>query len=365
MKQKSITTDDSTDAKPPPSPPTHYAIRSTRVLLPPAPFSQFLRTHSPSTPNSSSSSSSSSAPPHRLVEAVIVVKDGKIENVYDFEMGSSSTPIKIPKTLQIFDYGNLVIMPGIVDAKVHLCDPGVFQKPPEPVSCFLQPPPPPTRATDQPPSPPPPLEVELESWEGFNSGTRAAAAGGVTFLADFPCFGHSRPTTNTLNLKNKIDAAKGKCHVDVAFYGLATPENIRQTDSTATATATDPDNDNDNDNDNINSLTALLDLGAIGVVAYLSRQSISVPGLRGSEWNNCLELLNNYALNNSKSNRRIPVMLGPVLMGAKRLQIVDPYVFLNSPYERIKARAPTMGAMVVNNAWGRCSQTSSLDNSPR
>lgn len=47
-------------------------------------------------------------------------------------------------------FGSLVIMPGIVDSHVHINEPG---------------------RTD---------------WEGFNTGTRAAAAGGVTTIVDMP-----------------------------------------------------------------------------------------------------------------------------------------------------------------------------------
>ncbi|CAI2168933.1 18299_t:CDS:2 [Funneliformis geosporum] len=89
---------------------------------------------------------------------------------------------------QFFDVGNNVIMPGLIDAHVHLNEPG---------------------RTD---------------WEGFESGTKAAAAGGVTTVIDMP-LNSIPPTTNVHNLQEKIRAAKGKCWVDVGFYGGIIPEN--------------------------------------------------------------------------------------------------------------------------------------------
>ncbi|CAG8648943.1 17465_t:CDS:2 [Funneliformis caledonium] len=89
---------------------------------------------------------------------------------------------------QFFDVGNNVIMPGVIDAHVHLNEPG---------------------RTD---------------WEGFESGTKAAAAGGVTTVIDMP-LNSIPPTTNVHNLQEKIRAAQGKCWVDVGFFGGIIPEN--------------------------------------------------------------------------------------------------------------------------------------------
>ncbi|CAG8769881.1 939_t:CDS:2, partial [Cetraspora pellucida] len=89
---------------------------------------------------------------------------------------------------KFIDAGDNLVMPGIVDAHVHLNEPG---------------------RTD---------------WEGFESGTKAAAAGGVTTVIDMP-LNSIPPTTTVDNLKQKIDAAKGKCWVDVGFYGGVIPGN--------------------------------------------------------------------------------------------------------------------------------------------
>src|SRR5690606_2224829 len=62
-------------------------------------------------------------------------------------------------------------------------------------------------------------------WEGFETATRAAAAGGVTTLVDMPL--NSSPVTTTVAaLDEKRTAATGKCWVDVAFHGGLVPGNL-------------------------------------------------------------------------------------------------------------------------------------------
>lgn len=61
-------------------------------------------------------------------------------------------------------------------------------------------------------------------WEGFWTGTRAAASGGVTTLVDMP-LNSLPPTTTVPNLEAKRKAARGKCYTDVAFWGGVIPGN--------------------------------------------------------------------------------------------------------------------------------------------
>ncbi|MGH8870640.1 MAG: allantoinase AllB [Acidimicrobiia bacterium] len=84
------------------------------------------------------------------------------------------------------DFGDLVIMPGLVDSHVHVNEPG--------------------RA----------------GWEGFVTATRAAAAGGTTTIVDMP-LNSVPPTVSTDALARKREAAKGKLTVDVAFWGGLIP----------------------------------------------------------------------------------------------------------------------------------------------
>jgi allantoinase len=92
---------------------------------------------------------------------------------------------------QRLDVGDLVISPGIVDTHVHINEPG---------------------RTD---------------WEGFDTATRAAAAGGVTTVVDMPL--NSIPATTTVAaLEAKRAAARERCHVDVAFWGGVVPGNAAE-----------------------------------------------------------------------------------------------------------------------------------------
>src|SRR5262249_15563251 len=64
-------------------------------------------------------------------------------------------------------------------------------------------------------------------WEGFDSATRAAAAGGVTALVDMPL--NSIPATTTVeSFHEKLSGARAKCWVDVGFWGGVVPGNLRQ-----------------------------------------------------------------------------------------------------------------------------------------
>src|SRR5206468_3669127 len=64
-------------------------------------------------------------------------------------------------------------------------------------------------------------------WEGFETATRAGAAGGVTTIVDMPL--NSLPVTTTaIALKVKARAAAGRATVDYAFWGGVVPGNVQQ-----------------------------------------------------------------------------------------------------------------------------------------
>lgn len=81
-----------------------------------------------------------------------------------------------------------VLIPGLVDTHVHVNEPGRTE------------------------------------WEGFESATKAAAAGGVTTIVDMP-LNSIPPTINLEALEIKQDAARKKAFVDVGFWGGAVPGN--------------------------------------------------------------------------------------------------------------------------------------------
>jgi len=111
------------------------------------------------------------------------VKDGVIAEIAD--------AATIPAGAAVIDAGSLVVMPGLVDSHVHVNDPG--------------------RA----------------DWEGFETATRAAAAGGVTTILDMPL--NSIPsTTDRPALEAKLAAMEGRAHVDVALCGGLVKGNVAE-----------------------------------------------------------------------------------------------------------------------------------------
>lgn len=114
------------------------------------------------------------------IAADVVIVGARITDVAPY--GSASGP-------QVEDLGELALLPGLVDTHVHVNEPG------------------------------------RTAWEGFASATRAAAAGGVTTLIDMP-LNSIPPTTTVRALHAKQDAARGRVHVDVGFWGGAVPGNL-------------------------------------------------------------------------------------------------------------------------------------------
>lgn len=91
----------------------------------------------------------------------------------------------------VIDLGECGLLPGLVDTHVHVNEPGRTQ------------------------------------WEGFDSATRAAAAGGVTTIVDMP-LNSVPPTVDVQALHVKRAAAVEQCFVDVGFWGGAVPGNAKQ-----------------------------------------------------------------------------------------------------------------------------------------
>ncbi len=121
------------------------ALRSTRVLL-----------------------------PDGLAPATVIVEGGRISAVRGWN--------DLPPGAELIDFGDSVLLPGLVDTHVHINEPGRTE------------------------------------WEGFETATRAAAAGGVTTLVDMPL--NCVPETIDVGaLEAKRSAAKGRAWVDWAAWG--------------------------------------------------------------------------------------------------------------------------------------------------
>ncbi|WP_448608361.1 amidohydrolase family protein [Geodermatophilus sp. URMC 60] len=110
------------------------------------------------------------------------VTDGRIAAVEPLEAGLAGR-----RVVELGD--DVVLLPGLVDAHVHVDEPGRTQ------------------------------------WEGFASATRAAAAGGVTTILDMP-LNSIPPTVDVAALEVERKSALGQCFVDVGFRGGAVPGNL-------------------------------------------------------------------------------------------------------------------------------------------
>ncbi|PND58491.1 allantoinase AllB [Mycobacterium sp. ENV421] len=113
--------------------------------------------------------------------AAIGLADGMIRVIgeVDSHLGGAGETVLGP---------DVVLLPGLVDTHVHIDDPG----------------------TD---------------WEGFDSATAAALAGGITTVVDMPL--DCDPVTTTVPaLEVKRSAARGACHVDTGFWGGIVPDNL-------------------------------------------------------------------------------------------------------------------------------------------
>lgn len=124
-----------------------------------------------------------------LTPATITISPltGKIVSIVPVALPRTS----FPQSATYIDHSPKILLPGLVDAHVHLNEPGRTE------------------------------------WEGFNTGTRAAASGGVTTVVDMP-LNAIPPTTTLAGFAEKLAASRGQCWVDVGFYGGVIPGNANQ-----------------------------------------------------------------------------------------------------------------------------------------
>lgn len=120
--------------------------------------------------------------PSGMVDGAVIIENGLIKEVV--EAGEFNGK-------DYTDCGNNIIMPGVIDPHVHINEPGRTE------------------------------------WEGFETATKAALAGGVTTLVDMPL--NSSPVTTTVDAYDeKVNAAKGKLHTHCYFWGGVVPGNHDQ-----------------------------------------------------------------------------------------------------------------------------------------
>jgi len=117
--------------------------------------------------------------PTRQAIADIAITDGTISAIGSEVHGGK----------EVIDATGLVVLPGVVDAHVHFNEPG--------------------RA----------------DWEGWEAGTRGAAAGGVTTVLEMPLNAHP-PTTTAAAFDEKLAVASRKALVDFGLWGGLVPDNL-------------------------------------------------------------------------------------------------------------------------------------------
>ena len=122
--------------------------------------------------------------PHETAAASIHISGDTITTIADYE--------SFPPGCELVEAGEQsIVMPGLVDSHIHVNEPGRTE------------------------------------WEGFETATRAAAAGGITTIIDMP-LNSIPPTTTLAGFEEKLTAAKNKCLVDVGFWGGVVPGNTSE-----------------------------------------------------------------------------------------------------------------------------------------
>ncbi|OFJ74603.1 allantoinase AllB [Staphylococcus sp. HMSC056G08] len=115
-------------------------------------------------------------------EVEVAVKDGKIAAI-GHDLGDAE---------KVIDAKGQVVAPGMVDAHVHITEPGGGYR---------------------------------DEWEGYETGLKGAAKGGVTTIVEMP-LNQVPATTDRASIQEKFDAGKGKLSANVASYGGLVPYNL-------------------------------------------------------------------------------------------------------------------------------------------
>ena len=111
--------------------------------------------------------------PGKLISGYVVIGNGTIIEI---------VPHMPRDVLKVIDVGDKILMPGVIDPHVHINEPG---------------------RTD---------------WEGFNTATKAALAGGITTIIDMPL--NSSPVTTTVKaFEEKLFAAEKIPTYKLRFLG--------------------------------------------------------------------------------------------------------------------------------------------------
>lgn len=133
------------------------------------------------------------------------------------------------------ELGDLVVMPGIIDPHVHINEPGRTE------------------------------------WEGFETATKAAIAGGITTLIEMPL--NASPVTTTVEaFEKKLAAAKDKLNSNCGFWGGVVPGNEKE-------------------------IEPLIERGVFGFKAFLTHSGIDeFPNVNEEDLRKVMPIISNYGL---------------------------------------------------------------------
>ena len=120
--------------------------------------------------------------PQGFAPATLLVEQERISAVLGWD--------EHPPGAGLHDFGNHLVLPGLVDSHVHINEPGRTE------------------------------------WEGFQTATQAAAAGGVTTIVDMP-LNCVPETIDVRALEAKRNAARGQAWVDWAAWGGLVGGSVR------------------------------------------------------------------------------------------------------------------------------------------
>jgi allantoinase len=121
------------------------------------------------------------------VERDLLIRDGRIAEI----VPPAGRPAEADE--ERVDLENALVLPGAIDGHVHFDDPGFTHR------------------------------------ENFETGTRAAAAGGVTCIVDMPCTSLP-PVTTRANLEAKLSVIAPRAHVDFMLWGGASANSLADPD---------------------------------------------------------------------------------------------------------------------------------------
>ena len=160
--------------------------------------------------------------PEGLKEATILINNGKIEDIINGKWQNENYKFE--------DVRDDVVMPGLIDPNVHINESGCTE-------C-----------------------------EGFDTTTKAAAAGGVTTLIEMSLNANS-VTTNFAALEERIKESQGKLHVNCGFWGRLISSNE-------------------------NKIEKLLDAGVWGMKTFMTNSGIDeIPNVGEEELRKAMQIL--------------------------------------------------------------------------